>query len=432
MLQEVLQNTKGELVNIIQKVERLQQEKKQIELKIQEIKEEILSLNKTNRSLSIYTKRNPIVEFFMKTFSKKYKKELKEVSTNNTKLEQLNQEMSNLRTEKRKLDLEEQVLNPELAKNQLNKMNKKSVAIQMIITKNTNITKNPDFMKDLISLDLKYIEYDKTNDEEVYAQYLEGIKAKLEEEKSKQDSNKFLIDIPLKTAKDLINKLRNPKEFEEGKYNIPNRFLFEALRKTSKRDLESIGSTKTIDILSNGREYLREDGKYPKEYGKKIEELYEDKNKILYQHIINSNEHFKNNKEIENIKKSIFVEGLHSSLQGNGYSNSLEKTAHGNYEEDISFVDFLVPSYKILIMIPKNVLNRNYEVQVWGSNYLEINKEHPCYILPEYIYGYVNPDNEEIEENTIPLKKRKKYKYKFCNEQTSCLEEQESEMFYIQ
>ena len=68
MLQEVLQNTKGELVNIIQKVERLQQEKKQIELKIQEIKEEILNLNKTNRSLSIYTKRNPIVEFFMKTF----------------------------------------------------------------------------------------------------------------------------------------------------------------------------------------------------------------------------------------------------------------------------------------------------------------------------------------------------------------------------
>lgn len=206
MLQEVLQNTKGELVNIIQKVERLQQEKKQIELKIQEIKEEILNLNKTNRSLSIYTKRNPIVEFFMKAFSRKYKQELTEVSTNNKRLEELNQEMSNLRTEKRKLDLEEQVLNPELAKSQLNKMNKKSVAIQMVITKNANITKNPDFMKDLISLDLKYIEYDKSNNEELYVQYLEGIKTKLEEEKSKQDSNKFLIDIPLKTAKDLISK----------------------------------------------------------------------------------------------------------------------------------------------------------------------------------------------------------------------------------
>ena len=92
MLQEVLQNTKGELVNIIQKVERLQQEKKQIELKIQEIKEEILNLNKTNRSLSIYTKRNPIVEFFMKAFSRKYKQELTEVSTNNKRLEELNQE----------------------------------------------------------------------------------------------------------------------------------------------------------------------------------------------------------------------------------------------------------------------------------------------------------------------------------------------------
>lgn len=429
MLQEVLQNTKGELVNIIQKVERLQQEKKQIELKIQEIKEEILNLNKTNRSLSIYTKRNPIVEFFMKTFSRKYKQELTEVSTNNKRLEELNQEMSNLRTEKRKLDLEEQVLNPELAKNQLNKMNKKSVAIQMVITKNANITKNPDFMKDLISLDLKYIEYDKSNSEELYVQYLEGIKTKLEEEKSKQDSNKFLIDIPLKTAKDLISKLRNPKEVGEGKYNIPNRFLFESLRKTSKRDLGSIGTTKIIDILSNGREYLREDGKYNKDYGKKIEELYEDKNKILYQHIINSNEHFKNSQEIGLIKDNIFKEGVHASLQETGYSNSLEKTAHGSYEEDISFVDFLIPSYKILITIPKNVLNRNYEVQVWGSDSLEINKEHPCYILPEYISGYVNPDNEEIEENPIPLNKRKKYKHKFCNEQTTCQEEKE--IFYI-
>ena len=195
----------------------------------------------------------------------------------------------------------------------------------------------------------------------------------------KKDSNKFLIDIPLKTAKDLISKLRNPKEVGEGKYNIPNRFLFESLRKTSKRDLGSIGTTKIIDILSNGREYLREDGKYNKDYGKKIEELYEDKNKILYQHIINSNEHFKNSQEIGLIKDNIFKEGVHASLQGTGYSNSLEKTAHGSYEEDISFVDFLIPSYKILITIPKNVLNRNYEVQVWGSDSLEINKEHPFY-----------------------------------------------------
>ena len=86
------------------------------------------------------------------------------------------------------------------------------------------------------------------------------------------------------------------------------------------------------------------------------------------------------------------------------------------------------PAFNLLITIPKNVLNRNYEVQVWGSDSLEINKEHPCYILPEYISGYVNPDNEEIEENPIPLNKRKKYKHKFCNEQTTCQEEKE--IFY--
>ena len=431
MLQEVLQNTKGELVNIIQKVERIQQAKKQIELKIQETKAEILKLNKANRSLSIYTKRNPIVEFFMKTFSKRYKQELTEVSTNSERLDKLNQEMCNLRTEKRKLDLEEQVLNPELAKEQLGKMNQKSVAIQMIVAKNINITKNSEFMKDLINQDLRYIEYDKSNNEEVYIKYLEGIIKKLEDEKNKQCTNKFLIDIPLKTAKDLILELKNPKEVEEGKYKIPRRFLFESLRRTSKKDLENIESSKAIDILSCGREYLREDGKYSQEYGKKLELLYEDEHKILYQHIINGSEHFKNREEIIHIKDKIFVEGVHSSMQENGYNTSLEKTAHGSYEEDISFVDFLVPSYKILITIPKNVLNRNYEVQVWGSDEQVTNREHQYHILPEYIYGYVDPDKEEIEENTIPLKERKKYKYKFCNEQTTSIEKEANEIFYI-
>ena len=39
------------------------------------------------------------------------------------------------------------------------------------------------------------------------------------------------------------------------------------------------------------------------------------------------------------------------------------------------------------------------------------------------VYGYINPDTEEIEENPIPVENRKKYKYQFLNGQTSCVDD---------
>ena len=58
----------------------------------------------------------------MKTFSKQYKQELKTSANNTKKLKELNEKMANLRAEKRKLDLDEQTLNTERAKGQLEKM----------------------------------------------------------------------------------------------------------------------------------------------------------------------------------------------------------------------------------------------------------------------------------------------------------------------
>ena len=72
MLNEVLENSKNELMQIIQKSEALQKRKAELEEEMQQTKADIISLNQENRSLSVYRKRNPIIEFFMKTFSKKY------------------------------------------------------------------------------------------------------------------------------------------------------------------------------------------------------------------------------------------------------------------------------------------------------------------------------------------------------------------------
>ena len=423
MLNEVLENSKNELMQIIQKSEALQKRKAELEEEMQQTKADIISLNQENRSLSVYRKRNPIIEFFMKTFSKKYKQELKASASNSKELTKLNEKMTNLRSEKRKLDLDEQTLNPERAKGQLEKMENTDLAIHMLVNAKPELTKNPEFMKDLINRNMQYIEYDNSNEPELYMQYIEKIIQKLEEAKERNNANEFTINITINTAKKILEELNSPKEVEEGKYKIPRRFLFEGLRKSSKKDLELLEKGEMIDILSVGRDYLREDGCYKQEYGKKLEELYEDKDRFLVLHYINASYHFRAKDETMAIRDNIYKEGLHSSIQGMDCINTLDRTAHGTFEEDKSFMELMSPDHKMIIMLPKKALNKNSEEPIWGSDFPEADIQHPGYIFPEYIYGYINPDTEEIEENPISVENRKKYKYQFLNGQTTCVDD---------
>lgn len=423
MLNEVLENSKNELMQIIQKSEALQKRKAELEEEMQQTKADIISLNQENRSLSVYRKRNPIIEFFMKTFSKKYKQELKASASNSKELTKLNEKMTNLRSEKRKLDLDEQTLNPERAKGQLEKMGNTDLAIHMLVNAKPELTKNPEFMKDLINRNMQYIEYDNSNEPELYMQYIEKMIQKLEEAKERNNANEFTINITINTAKKILEELNSPKEVEEGKYKIPRRFLFEGLRKSSKKDLELLEKGEMIDILSVGRDYLREDGCYKQEYGKKLEELYEDKDRFLVIHYINASYHFRAKDETMAIRDNIYKEGLHSSIQGMDCINTLDRTAHGTFEEDKSFMELMSPDHKMIIMLPKKALNKNSEEPIWGSDFPEADIQHPGYIFPEYIYGYINPDTEEIEENPISVENRKKYKYQFLNGQTTCVDD---------
>lgn len=423
MLNEVLENSKNELMQIIQKSEALQKRKAELEEEMQQTKADIISLNQENRSLSVYRKRNLIIEFFMKTFSKKYKQELKASASNSKELTKLNEKMTNLRSEKRKLDLDEQTLNPERAKGQLEKMENTDLAIHMLVNAKPELTKNPEFMKDLINRNMQYIEYDNSNEPELYMQYIEKMIQKLEEAKERNNANEFTINITINTAKKILEELNSPKEVEEGKYKIPRRFLFEGLRKSSKKDLELLEKGEMIDILSVGRDYLREDGCYKQEYGKKLEELYEDKDRFLVIHYINASYHFRAKDETMAIRDNIYKEGLHSSIQGMDCINTLDRTAHGTFEEDKSFMELMSPDHKMIIMLPKKALNKNSEEPIWGSDFPEADIQHPGYIFPEYIYGYINPDTEEIEENPISVENRKKYKYQFLNGQTTCVDD---------
>ena len=86
-------------------------------------------------------------------------------------------------------------------------------------------------------------------------------------------------------------------------------------------------------------------------------------------------------------------------------------------------MELMSPDHKMIIMLPKKALNKNSEEPIWGSDFPEADIQHPGYIFPEYIYGYINPDTEEIEENPISVENRKKYKYQFLNGQTTCVDD---------
>lgn len=147
-------------------------------------------------------------------------------------------------------------------------MENTDVAIHMLVNEKPELTKKPEFMKDLLNRNMRYIEYDNSDEPELYIQYIEKMIQKLEEAKETPNANEFAINMPINTAKKILEELNSPKEVEKGRYKIPKRFLFEGLRKSSKRDLELLEKGEMIDILSVGRDYLREDGCYKLEYGK--------------------------------------------------------------------------------------------------------------------------------------------------------------------
>ena len=86
-------------------------------------------------------------------------------------------------------------------------------------------------------------------------------------------------------------------------------------------------------------------------------------------------------------------------------------------------MDMFEPDYKVIIMIPKEAFKEGSNIPIWGLNLPEADEEHPGFILPEYIYGFIDPTIEKIEKNPVPLEQRTKYQYKFLNKQTKCMEE---------
>lgn len=427
MLEEVIENMKKEIRDSIEGKKQVDTRKQELEDELKVLKEKILELDKENNKLlpAIHKKRNLIVELLVKTFSRKYKDTVQKEADNKRQINELRKKEAKLSKEKEEINLKSPVDDKksiEEEKQKLESLENRETAIKIAISKNAELTKNPDFMKDLLKEDLSYIKYDKSNNPTVYQEYLQIISEKLEEKCKKPAENTWVTNVVLDRVKTICDEIKTPKEVENGKYKIPHRFLFESLRKFSDYDLDDIETDPKIDMFVEGSTYIQYDGTFSEDYGKKFEELYENSDKYMLVHKVNASFIFEPREDALEKIENIFKYGLHSSTQDEGCVNSLLRTTLGNYQNGVTFMNMLEPDYKIVIMIPKEAFKEEFDIPIWGSDRPVADEEYPGYILPEYIYGFIDPISEKIEKNPVPLEQRAKYQYKFLNEQKDCME----------
>ncbi len=432
MLEEVIKSMKKDLRDSIEEKKQKDSRKQEIEEELKELKEKISELDKENSKLlpTIYKKRNFIIALLLKAFSREYKENIQKEADNKRLLDELRKREEKLFKEKESINLKDPTADKKTIKDkskELEKLEDRETAIKTAILRNPELTANPEFMKDLLNEDLRYIKYDKSNSPIVYQEYLQKISDKLEEKCKRPAENTWVTNVVLDRVRTICEEINNPKEVENSKYKIPQRFLFESLRKYSDYDLQDIETDPKIDMFAEGSTYIQYDGMFSKDYGKSFEELYENSDKYMLVHKVNASFIFEPREDALEKRENIFKDGLHSSTQDEGCVNSLLRTTLGNYQNGVTFMDMFEPDYKVVIMIPKEALKEGSNIPIWGLDRPEADEEHPGYILPEYIYGFVDPITEKIEKNPISLEERTKYPYKFLNKETVCMSNQTRE-----
>ena len=432
MLEEVIKSMKKDLRDSIEEKKQIDSRKQEIEEELKELKEKISELDKENSKLlpTIYKKRNFIIALLLKAFSREYKENIQKEADNKRLLDELRKREEKLFKEKESINLKDPTADKKTIKDkskELEKLEDRETAIKTAILRNPELTANPEFMKDLLNEDLRYIKYDKSNSPIVYQEYLQKISDKLEEKCKRPAENTWVTNVVLDRVRTICEEINNPKEVENSKYKIPQRFLFESLRKYSDYDLQDIETDPKIDMFAEGSTYIQYDGMFSKDYGKSFEELYENSDKYMLVHKVNASFIFEPREDALEKRENIFKDGLHSSTQDEGCVNSLLRTTLGNYQNGVTFMDMFEPDYKVVIMIPKEALKEGSNIPIWGLDRPEADEEHPGYILPEYIYGFVDPITEKIEKNPNSLEERTKYPYKFLNKETVCMSNQTRE-----
>ena len=425
MIKELVIN---EEKNILKKLNEYEMAKKECE-RLKEREEQLNEIIKETNPLNIHYP-TPVVEqkfnIFQRMFSRKYKEYIKKIEEYEDKvkvvreeIEKNNQENIEAKEELEKVKLKITKYENIMSQINIEELNQRFIdlkderkAIRVLLELHPNLSENVEFMKEAVEIDINNIQYDRTNDLNLYLNLLEHLKKDSKLKGKFEKSGRSLEDYIGEIQKELID----PKKVEQGKYKIPIKYLYEAIR----MDIPELETEQSL-LFGNVNKYNNEDGKHPKEIGEKIQQLYEDEGNYLLVHRI-----FYTSGGA--LAKVICSEGLKCCMHDEWSINNLKRTTWGTYQKGTCFSDFLRDSGedKILISIPKKTLDENE--CIWGSDSKKITTRNGAagYVLPQYIVGFVNAADNTFVENQIPVQERKKYRYRFRNGETiSSIEERE-------
>ena len=263
------------------------QKKKQLESKIDLLSNKLIELEqKLGKNYPV-----PVVQqkfnFFQKIFSRKKYKDYtikkqqddadyqiakKEEETWNIiqiDLMQLKKELLNLNNQIKKFDDE----------NTIRIIEDREKAIIFLLEKYPNLQNDLNFMKEATKFNPKFIIYDKTDDPSLYIYVID----KAEEyndryigaNKEYRHQQQIYFE---EEAEKLKKEISNPSQVSDGKYKIPPKYIYEAIREDYK--------SKNGIYLEEAFKYLQYDGQFPKEYGEELEKLWEDPDNIFGIHSV--------------------------------------------------------------------------------------------------------------------------------------------------
>lgn len=447
IIKEELEKLKEEInitLDELKKLEDLESSKDSI---LKQKNEVITTLENTSIPKRIKPKK---FNFIQRMFSKSYKDYKEKLEENNKNINEARNKIKSLENKNNELQALEEELEEKLSqnskkidlelrlttiKNDINLLSDTDKGIDYLITKYSNLCYNDQFIEDIISLNPSYIKYDKTNNEKIYRMYIskkiEEINSKVTDELGRQYFQKPYLEI--------LAELDNPKVVASDKYKISHNYLFEEMRiveeeKTSANvskiyghQIERVLNIKIDEnyeltlnepIKFANYDYFNLDGLYDYEYGKKIEELYNDKNNYLAIHGTPA--------EKSNVNNILEV-GLSYEYCDIGRTTYFQKADDDlNLSFKAGLINFLSYTYKgnhnILISFPKDTFDYDEPTKIWGKN----EGDTDYYLLPKYILGYVEIDGNKrtiIENNHLH---EKDYEYLYYDSLNAKSEEKKA------
>lgn len=228
---------KSQLDNLISQRDIVAQEIEANKEKIDELVNEFKSLSVSHRAKSFnFFERHIFKRKEYKQYEqdeKKYKKNreqnIAEQETRKEKEVKLMETKSSLEAKISILQSKINSYNVEQILNEANliKSGDKQKNIELLLSKHPELATNIDFMTELVAFNPNNIQYDKTNNEELYKLYLTKKVEQISMDSKFSNEEKQVLSSSYKRC---LEELVNPKIVEEEKYKIPHSYLLEELR----------------------------------------------------------------------------------------------------------------------------------------------------------------------------------------------------------